>query len=69
MIKPPLTPPLQSLAVLSPPHCSADSLGDMFFDMLEVLPFPLACPNGTSTMYPRTAGRTLAPTPRPAGPT
>jgi hypothetical protein len=28
---------------------SADDLGDMFFDMLEVLPFPIACPNGTNT--------------------
>ena len=28
---------------------SADDVGDMFFDMLEVLPYPIACPNGTNT--------------------
>ena len=29
--------------------CSADAVGDLFFDLLEVLPYPIACPNGTNT--------------------
>ena len=32
---------------------TADALGDMFFDMLEVIMYPLSCPNGTDTSFPK----------------
>ena len=31
---------------------TGDALGDMFFDMLEVIMYPLSCPNGTHTTPP-----------------
>ena len=31
---------------------TGNALGDMFFDMLEVIMHPLACPNGTHTVTP-----------------
>ena len=30
---------------------TADALGDMFFDMLEVIPYPLSCPDGPDTPW------------------
>ena len=48
---------------------TADALGDMFFDMLEVIPYPLFCPDGPDTPWdkpypspctnPETAGADL----------
>ena len=31
---------------------TGDALGDMFFDMLEVIMYPVGCPNGTHTPSP-----------------
>ena len=47
--------------------CAQDSVGDMFFDLLEVLPYPLACPNGTHTSYPKNRGPNPCTNPEAAG--
>jgi hypothetical protein len=46
---------------------SADSVGDMFFDMLEVLPYPIACPNGTNTSHPANRGPNPCTNPEAGG--
>ena len=40
----------------------------MFFDMLEVLPFPIACPNGTNTSVPKNRGPNPCTNPEAGGP-
>ena len=48
--------------------CSADAIGDLFFDMLEVLPYPIACPNGTNTSHNSKYGPNPCTNPEAGGP-
>jgi len=47
---------------------TADAIGDLFFDMIEVLPYPIACPNGTNTSHNSKYGPNPCTNPEAGGP-